>query len=254
MARASLEGSGEAVGAYEKRLRRLVVGLAKHVTGLGDQVAGRLVDNGLVRSPQDLYGLGADQLARIPVEVRLGHESARKIRASLDRSKRAPLGRLVFGLGIRHVGERTAVLLAQHFGSLDRITSASAEDLQNVEEVGPHIAESIQKFFVLRVNQDLIERLRKHGLQFEQAQPDTPPEHALSGKTFVLTGTLPTLTREEAKRLIVAAGGKVTGSVSAKTDYVVAGESPGSKLRKAQSLDVEILDEPALRALLSAGP
>ncbi len=254
VARASLEGSGEEVVAYEKRLRHLVVGLAKHVTGLGDKVAGRLVDNGLVRSPQDLYGLSTDQLARIPVGIRLGHESARKIRVSLDRSKRAPLGRLVFGLGIRHVGERTAVLLAEHFGSLDGIASASAEDLQDMEEVGPHIAESIQKFFVLSVNQRLIERLRNHGLQFEQAQQDASQEHPLSGRTFVLTGTLPTLTRDEAKRLIVTAGGKVTGSVSAKTDYVVAGESAGSKLRKAQSLDVEILDESALRTLLSAEP
>ena len=190
------ERSGDDPEAYGMGLRRLVIGLAKHVTALGDTVAGRLVDNGLVQSLPDLYRLTAVQLAHIPVEVRLGLKSANKIRGSLERSKRVPLGRLVFGLGIRHVGERTAQLLAEHFGSLDRIASASAEDLQEVEEVGPRIAESLRKFFASRTNQNLI-RLRNHGLRFEREEEDTPQAHPLSGKVFVLTGTLAGMTREK---------------------------------------------------------
>ena len=249
----SLEGSGEEVDAYRTGLRRLVVGIAGYVTKLGNTLAGRLVDNGLVRSPRDLYGLTAERLAHLPVEVTLGHKSAEKIRESLERSKRAPLGRLVFGLGIRHVGDRTALLLAAHFGSLDSIMSASAEDLQEVEEVGPRIAESIRAFFASSMNQDLIERLRNHGLRFEREEADTPQAHPLSGKVFVLTGTLPGMSREEAKAGILAAGGRVTGSVSAKTDYVVAGDEPGSKLKKAQQLGVAIIQETGLLGLLSGG-
>ena len=246
-----LEGSGDAPEAYGMGLRRLVIGLAKHVTALGDTVAGRLVDNGLVQSLPDLYRLTAVQLAHIPVEVRLGLKSANKIRGSLERSKRVPLGRLVFGLGIRHVGERTALLLAEHFGSLDRIASASAEDLQEVEGVGPRIAESIREFFTSRTNQNLIKRLRNHGLRFEREQEDTPQAHLLSGKVFVLTGTLAGMTREEARARILAAGGKVTGSVTKNTNYVVAGDKPGSKLRKAQQLGVEVIQEIGLLRLLS---
>ena len=234
-------------------LRRLVIGLAKHVTALGDTVAGRLVDNGLVQSLPDLYRLTAVQLAHIPVEVRLGLKSANKIRGSLERSKRVPLGRLVFGLGIRHVGERTALLLAEHFGSLDRIASASAEDLQEVEGVGPRIAESIREFFTSRMNQNLIKRLRNHGLRFEREQEDTPQAHLLSGKVFVLTGTLAGMTREEARARILAAGGKVSGSVSKNTDYVVAGDQPGSKLPRARQLGVEIVQGTDLLRLLSGG-
>ena len=247
------ERSGEDPEAYGMGLRRLVIGLAKHVTALGDTVAGRLVDNGLVQSLPDLYRLTAVQLAHIPVEVRLGLKSANKIRGSLERSKRVPLGRLVFGLGIRHVGERTALLLAEHFGSLDRIASASAEDLQEVEGVGPRIAESIREFFTSRMNQNLIKRLRNHGLRFEREQEDTPQAHLLSGKVFVLTGTLAGMTREEARARILAAGGKVSGSVSKNTDYVVAGDQPGSKLPRARQLGVEIVQGTDLLRLLSGG-
>ncbi len=250
---ALLVGSGDDPEAYRMGLRRLVIGLAKHVSALGDKVAGRLVDNGLVASLPDLYLLTAVQLAQIPVEVRLGRKSANRIRDSLERSKRVSLGRLVFGLGIRHVGERTARLLAEHFGSLDRIASASAEDLQEAEAVGPRIAESIRGFFALRMNQNLIERLRNHGLRFEREKEDTPQAGLLSGKVFVLTGALEGMTRQEAKVRILAAGGKVTGSVTKNTHYVVAGDKPGSKLRKAQQLGVDVLQETDLQRLLSVG-
>ena len=248
-----LEGSGDDPEAYGMGLRRLVIGLAKHVTALGDTVAGRLVDDGLIQSLPDLYRLTAVQLAHIPVTVRLGLKSADKIRNSLERSKGVPLGRLVFGLGIRHVGERTAQLLAEHFGSLDRIAAASVEDLREAEEVGPRIAESLRKFFTSRTNQNLIERLRNHGLRFEREEKDTPQAHPLSGKVFVLTGTLAGMTREEARTRILAAGGKVSGSVSKNTDYVVAGDQPGSKLPRARQLGVEIVQETGLLRLLSGG-
>ncbi len=239
--------------AYRVAFRRLVVGIATQVTDLGDPLAGRLVDNGLVRSLADLYRLTALQLARMPVSVRLGLKSATKIRDSLERSKTVPLDRFIFALGIRHVGERTAELLADHFGGLEAIRAASAEELERVEEVGPRIAESVQQFFATDRNSDLLDRLQRAGIRPSETAPAARVPEApaqLVGKTFVLTGTLPTLTRDDAKRLIVAAGGKVTGSVSAKTDYVVAGESPGSKLQKAQSLGIRVLDEPSLRSLL----
>ena len=178
---------------------------------------------------------------------------------SLKRSKSAPLARLVYGLGVRHVGERTAELLAEHFRSLDRIAKASKEELEEVEEVGPRIAESIGEFFSSDRNRTLIERLRDHGLRFEEAPADVlgtsrnVEAAPLAGMVFVLTGTLPNMTRNEARARIQALGGKVTGSVSPKTDYLVAGDSPGSKFEKAQQLGVEVLRERDLLTLLSAG-
>ena len=237
---------------------------AMDIDGLGDWIVNALVDGGLVEDLADLYGLTVEQLANLTKETkvsptRLGEKSAQKVVDALDRSKTVPLGRFVFALGIRHVGERTAELLADHFGALDAIRTASPEQLEEVEEVGPRIAESVQQFFGADRNRALLGRLHEAGIRpsespsaAQAAAADRAREEPLplGSKTFVLTGTLPTLTRDEAKQLIVAAGGKVSGSVSAKTDYLVAGESPGSKLRKAQSLGVEILDEPALRALL----
>ncbi len=246
---------------------------AMDIDGLGEWLVSALVDGGIVDDFADLYGLTVEQLAGLTKETkvsptRLGEKSAQKVVGALDRSKSAPLARFVFGLGIRHVGERTAELLADHFGSLDAIRAASPEELEQVEEVGPRIAESVQQFFAADRNRALLDRLRQAGVRPSESAPAaTVPSDAASaaaadateapiplvGKTFVLTGTLPALTRDEAKRLIVAAGGRVTGSVSARTDYVVAGDSPGSKLRKAQSLGVAVLDEPALRALLAGG-
>ena len=235
---------------------------AMDIDGLGDWLVSALVDGNLVGDFADLYGLTVEQLADLTKETkvsptRLGEKSAQRVVDGLDRSRTAPLGRFIFALGIRHVGERTAELLAGHFGSLAAIQAATPEELEEVDEVGPRIAESVHQFFAADRNRALLDRLHQAGIRPSESAPaERAPETAapLAGKTFVLTGTLPTLTRDEAKRLIVAAGGKVTGSVSAKTDYVVAGQSAGSKLRKAQSLDVEILDESALRILLSAEP
>jgi DNA ligase (NAD+) len=200
-----------------------------------------------VRSIADLYEL--NEAALLELE-RMGEKSARKILDNIDRSRRQPLPRLLNGLGIAFVGERTAQILADTFGELDRIAALSSEELQQAEEVGPKVAESVRGFFASEQNRALIERLRGYGLNFHhEAKPKTAG--ALTGKTFVLTGTLPTLKREEAKALIEAAGGKVTGSVSKKTDFVVAGEEAGSKLDKARELGITILDEGQLKAMLT---
>ena len=239
--------------AFKKVLRRFVLGSASNVKGLGNVLAGKLVDDGLVHAPGDLYLLTAAQLARTPTQVKLGAKSADSIVSSLKNSKNAPLSRLVYGLGIRHVGERTAELLAERFASIDALAAASTEHLEEVEEVGPRIAESIRAFFQSDRNWDLIKRLRWHGLRLEEESPPDrrPADAAAAGKVFVLTGTLANMPREEASARIKAAGGKVTGSVSRKTDYVVAGESPGSKLQKAMQLEVEVIDGNKLLELLT---
>ena len=241
--------------SYRPALRRFVVRSAKHIKGLGDTLAGKLVDHGLVRTPADLFRLTTEQLAKVPLKVRLGEKSARRIMDGLKQSKSLPLGRLVFGLGIRHVGDRTAALLAGHFRSLDAIASASTEELEQVEEVGPRIAESIRNFFEASMNRDLVERLRGHGLRFqEDAKKDDQEPHPLAGQVFVLTGTLDGMTRDEAKARILAAGGKVSGSVSRKTDYVVAGDKPGSKMDKARELGVAVIDKDGLEKLTAGLP
>ncbi len=236
--------------AFRQALRRFV---QRGVKGLGDVLAGKLVDDGLVQGPADLHGLTAEQLARIPTPVKLGKKSARKIVESLERSKNKPLARLVYGLGIRHVGERTAELLVDRFPGIDALEAATAEQLEEVDEVGPRIAESIRAFFESDRNRKLIGRLRKAGLRLEEAapaEPDRPGPSDLAGKTFVLTGTLSGMTRNEARARIEAAGGRVTGSVSRKTDYVVAGDNPGSKRRKAEELGVAVIGEARLVELV----
>ena len=236
---------------------------AMNIDGLGAWLVDAVVDGGLVRNLADLYDLQAEPLADLTKDTkvsktRLGEKSAARVVAGLVRSKDVPLRRLVYGLGIRHVGERTAELLAERFPSLDELARASAEQLEEVDEVGPRIAESIRAFFESGRNRELVERLRAAGLRLEKAPPPADERAAASGiggKTFVLTGTLAGMTRGEAKARIQAAGGKVSGSVSSRTDYVVAGADSGSKLRKAEQLDVAVLDEAGLAALLeSAGP
>jgi len=216
------------------------------IDGLGDALIDQLVSRGLVRSVADLYQLRVEQLLELE---RMGEKSASKIIRNIDRSRSQPLSRVLNGLGIPFVGERTAQILAAHFGSLDEIAKAPIEKLMEAEEVGPKVAESIRQFFQEPRNRELIERLRKAGLQFT-----APTVHKksgpLSGLTFVLTGTLPTLKREEAKERIEAAGGKVASTVSSKTNYVVAGEDPGSKLDKARQLQIPVIDENALLAML----
>ena len=234
-------------------MRRFVRRSLSRVRGVGNVLADKLVDYGLVQAPGDLYRLTTRQLVQIPMPIKLGDKSARSIVKSLEDSKNVPLARLVYGLGIRHVGARTAELLAQRFPRLDDLAAASTEQLEEVDEVGPRIAESIRTFFQSDRNRDLINRLRRYGLSVdEELSPDARPANpVVSGKVFVLTGTLSSMTRNEAAARIKEAGGKVTGSVSRKTDYVVAGENPGSKRQNARQLEVDVIDESELAAMLS---
>jgi len=221
---------------------------AMDIEGLGDRLVDQLVDGGLIRTLPELYKLGVAKLIALE---RLGDKSAQNLVANLERSKHTTLQRFLYALGIRHVGESTARDLAKHFGQLDRILNASVEQLLEVPDVGPVVAESIHTFFAQPHNREVVEQLRAVGIEWEEHEgsADTAPK-PLAGKTFVLTGTLPTLSRDEAKDMIESAGGKVAGSVSKKTHYVVAGAEAGSKLDKAQELGVAILDEDGLKELL----
>ena len=213
-----------------------------NIDGMGDALVDQLVDRGFVKSVADLYEL--TEAGLIDLE-RMGKKSAANVIANIANSKRNPLPRVLTALGIRFVGERTAVFLAEHFGGLDAIAAASLEELEEAEEVGPKVAESIFQYFREPHNCELIDRLRAAGLTFTHStrRPQAGP---LAGKTLVLTGTLPTLSRDEAKKRIEAAGGKVSGAVSKKTSFVVAGEDAGGKLDKARDLGVEIWDEARL--------
>ena len=223
---------------------------AMDVEGLGDKRVDQLVDSGLARSLPELYTL---DLAKLAALDRMGDKSAVNLVAGLEKSKQATLGRFLFALGIRQVGETTAKAMARHFGSMDRIMDATLAQLQAVPDVGPVVALSIHTFFAQPHNREVMAQLRAAGIRWPEHEPSAAADAAalpLAGKTLVLTGTLPTLGREDAKALIEAAGGKVAGSVSKKTHYVVAGEEAGSKLDKARELGLTVLDEAGLRALL----
>jgi DNA ligase (NAD+) len=211
-----------------------------NIDGLGDAVVDQLVDRGMVSSVADIYSLKTETLILLD---RLGPKSVANLLRNIERSRKNPLPRIIQALGIRFVGERTSVLLAEEFGSLDKIMQASVEELQAAGEVGPKIAESIVQFFKEARNRDLVERLRVAGLQFEHEIKKAKSSGPLAGMVFVLTGTLTKLTREEAKLRIEAMGGKVSASVSKKTTFVVAGEEAGSKLEKAFELDIPVLNE-----------
>jgi len=215
-----------------------------NIDGMGDALVAQLTDRGLVKNVADIYKLTKENLLSLE---RMGEKSAQNILDEIENSKRLPLERVIYGLGIRFVGERTAEFLAEHFGSMDALEHASVEELQNVDEVGPRIAASIAEFFSIPANRKLVERLREAKLTLtgEKKQRGTK----LAGKTFVLTGTLPRFTRDEAKKMIEDAGGKVTGSVTRKTDYVVAGSDAGSKLDKARQLGVAVIDEKQMEEL-----
>jgi len=222
---------------------------ALDIEGLGDKLVDQLVDGGVVHSLPDLYKLG---LAKLAALERMGDKSAANLVEALRKSKHTTLQRFLYGLGIRHVGESTARDLAKHFGRLERVVDASEAQLLEVPDVGPIVAQSIRTFFDQPHNREVVEQLRAAGVRWDEhdgAPADGAPK-PLAGKTFVLTGTLPTWSRDEAKAVIEAAGGKVSGSVSKKTDYVVAGDEAGSKLDKARELGVALLDEAGLRALL----
>jgi DNA ligase (NAD+) len=237
------------------QLRRNLLHLASRgaldVDGLGEKLVEQLVAQGLVRRLSDVFALGAERLASLE---RMGERSAANLVAALERAKRTTLARVLIALGIRHVGEGVADLLAAHFGDLDPILAASREELEAVEGVGPTIAESVARFFADPRNREEVARLRDAGLVWEKTEPAPARGGPLAGKAFVLTGTLPDWSREEAKARIEAAGGRVVASVSKKTDYVVAGESPGSKLRRAEALGIPVIDQAGLERLLAGEP
>jgi DNA ligase (NAD+) len=222
---------------------------AMDVEGLGERLVDQLVDAGVVRTAADLYKLGLTSLAALE---RMGEKSAQNLLEALRRSKETTLARFIYALGIRNVGEATARDVARHFGDIDAVMSADVAALQAVPDVGPVVAQAVVDFFAEPHNVEVVEQLRAAGVHWPAEAPQArPTEGAAAGKTFVLTGTLPSLTRDQAAALIESHGGKVSGSVSKKTDYVVAGAEAGSKLEKARSLGVAILDEPELLVLLN---
>jgi DNA ligase (NAD+) len=220
---------------------------AMDIEGLGDKLVEQLVDNALVKSPADLYKLGLLALSKLE---RMAEKSAANLLAAIEKSRQTTLARFIFALGIRNVGEATAKDLARHFGTLDGLMAADEERLRRVPDIGPVVAASIARFFAEPHNRMVVDALRAAGVQWEEGVPAGSVASPLAGKTFVLTGTLPTLTREAARDLIEARGGKVAGSVSKKTDYVVAGAEAGTKLEKAHALGLTILDEKTFRELL----
>jgi len=221
---------------------------ALDVDGLGEKLVGQLVEAGYVKRLSDVFALDEETLGGLE---RMGEKSARNLVAGLERARNTTLQRLLIALGIRHVGENVADCLAAAFGDLDPILSADRERLEAVDGIGPTIAESITRFFADERNRAEVERLRELGVRWEKEAPRRSGEGPLAGKAFVLTGALPNWSREEAKAKIEAAGGRVTSSISKKTDYVVAGEAPGSKLRKAEELGIEVLDPAGLKDLLA---
>ena len=216
-----------------------------NIEGMGDALVNQLVDAGLVKSVADIYGLTEEQLTNLE---RMGKKSAQNVRGEIENSKKLALERVIYGLGIRMVGERTAQFLAEHFGSMDALMKASEEELQAVAEIGPRVSQSIREFFDEPKNVALVDKLRQAGLTFKGAKKQRGT--ALTGKTFVLTGTLEHYSRDEAKKIIEDAGGTVSGSVSKKTDYVVAGDQAGSKLAKARELRVAVISEKEMEELV----
>lgn len=228
---------------------------ALDIEGLGSKIIDQLVDepdeSKRVHTPADLYRLTLDQLASLE---RMAQKSAANLLAALERSKATTLARFLYALGIRDVGEATATALATHFGTLEALLEATQEMIQEVPDVGPVVAAHVWHFFQQPQNRAVIDELRKHGMHWPvQKRRAAAAEGALSGKTFVLTGTLESMSRDQASDRIAALGGKVSGSVSKKTSYVVAGAEAGSKLKKAQELGVEVLDEEGLLEMLATG-
>jgi len=219
---------------------------AMDIDGLGDKIVDQLVDKGIVKDFADLYSLKLEPLAELE---RMAEKSAQNLLNEIEKSKKSSLARLIYALGIRFVGERTGQLLAEHFGSLDKLAEASVEELSEVHEVGPKVGESIAEFFSEPANRKVLEKLRRAGLNFTEARK-APKSTKLAGKTFVFTGELSHRSRDEAGEIVTSHGGKVSSSVSKKTDYVVVGENPGSKYDKAKSLGVTVLDETQFEKLI----
>ena len=254
---AVIKPEGEAVarctGAFtcpaqrQEAIRHFASRRAMDIEGLGEKLVEQLVEGGIVSSPADLYSLGAERLAGLE---RMGEKSAANLVEALERSKRTTLPRLLYALGIREVGEATALALARHFGTLESLMSASEDEIQHVPDVGPVVAAHVAAFFASHEHRKVLERLRKAGLTWPPVEKSST-ELPLAGQTFVLTGTLEGLSREQAGEALTALGAKVSGSVSKKTRYVVAGADPGSKLEKARKLGIEVLDEEAFKRLLA---
>jgi DNA ligase (NAD+) len=220
---------------------------AMDIEGLGEKLIDQLVDSDRVKTPADIYRLDLDTLAGLE---RMAQKSAANVRKAIEKSRSTTLPRFIFALGIRNVGESTARDLARHFGTLEALMRADETELQQAPDVGPVVAQSIAHFFAEPHNAEVIARLRKAGVHWPDINVTPAAKLPLAGKTLVLTGTLPNLTREQAKERIEARGGKVAGSVSKKTDYVVAGAEAGAKLDKARELGLPVLDEAGLLELL----
>ena len=220
---------------------------ALDIEGLGEKLVDQLVDHGIVKTPADLYRLDLATLANLE---RMGEKSAANLLAAIDKSRRISLERFIYALGIRNVGEATARDLARHFGKMDALMEAEEAALQAVPDVGPVVAAGIARFFGEPRNRKVVQELRSLGVRWTESGVGRAADLPLAGKTFVLTGTLPGMTRDEAKEKILARGGRVSGSVSKKTHYVVAGAEPGSKLEKARELGVAVLDEKQFVRLL----
>jgi DNA ligase (NAD+) len=221
---------------------------AMNIDGLGDKIVDQLINGNLVKDFADLYRIDLETLAGLE---RMAKKSAQNLLDEIEASKRNSLARLIYAIGIPFVGERTAQLLSAHFGEMDRLAAASAEQLIEVGEVGPKIAEGVREFFSEAANRKLIEHLRAVGVNMQEKRP-APVDAKLVGKTFVFTGTLANRSREEAEALVAAHGGKAVSSVSKKTSYVVVGTDPGSKYDKAKSLNLSIVDEAAFERLLGS--
>ncbi|MDI6852203.1 MAG: NAD-dependent DNA ligase LigA [Deltaproteobacteria bacterium] len=232
-------------GALRRSILHFAGKGAMDIDGLGEKIIEQLLEEGLIEKVSDLYRLTEGDL--IPLE-RFAQKSAANLVAAIQASKEVPLARFINALGIRYVGEATAQLLAQHFGSLEELSKAGTEELLRVEGIGPQVARSIREYFQDPKNQELLRELRELGVK--PLPPEKPPETPLAGKTFVFTGGLEHFSREEAKALVTARGGRVSSSVSAKTDYVVVGADPGSKFAKAKELGITILDEAEFRKLM----
>ena len=221
---------------------------AMNIDGLGPSLIDQLVEKNLVKNAADLYFLKKEELAELE---RMGDKAAQNLLDALENSKTNSLARLVFALGIRHVGVRAAEILAENYSSIDALAGAQAEELENIYEIGPKMAESIAQFFQQEENKEVLTKLREAGVKMSEEKAPAADEQPLEGKTFVLTGALQHMARNEASELIKSAGGKVSSSVSKNTDYVVVGESPGSKYDKAMKLGITILTEDEFMLLVS---
>jgi DNA ligase (NAD+) len=255
-----LKAEGEAVarctGGFtcraqrQEALKHFASRRAMDIEGLGDKIIEQLVEQDRVKSPADLYTLTAEELAGLE---RMGEKSAAKLVAAIERSKDTTLPRFLFALGIRDVGEATALALAQFFGDLDKLESTSADDIQRVPDIGPVVAKHVATFFSSKDHRTVITRLREQGVKWPPVERPRVEDQPLHGLTFVLTGTLESMSREDAQEKLVALGAKTSGSVSKKTSYVVAGAEAGSKLKKATELGVPVLDETQLAEILKTG-